>query len=137
MPSLNEIRFRSSPFVELKQLADLEGGQREPFLELEDDPEFYGLFVARPPLAMNVKSVSRPVAELFRSLATPSQVFDARLGEPEIIDLVLDGILEVESDGEFVCGADGLPVVCRPTRGGRPKRSAGPTGTTTSTRTRR
>ncbi|HET8775404.1 MAG TPA: hypothetical protein VFP80_16510 [Thermoanaerobaculia bacterium] len=112
MPSLNETRFRASPFVELKRLADLEAGQREPFLELEDDPEFYGLFVARPPLAMNVKSVTRPVAELFRMLATPSSVDAALLGDAEIVDLVLDGILEVESAGEFLCGADALPVVC-------------------------
>jgi hypothetical protein len=112
MPSLNEIRFRASPFVELKRLTDLEAGQRESFRELEDDPEFYGLFVARPPLTMNVKSVTRPVAELFRTLAVPSSVDDALLGEPEIVDLVLDGILEVESGGEFVCGADALPVVC-------------------------
>lgn len=118
MPSLTEIRFRASPFVELKRLADLEAGQREPFRELEADPDFYGLFVARPPLAMNVKSVTRPVAELFRTLAVPSGIEDALLGEAETVDLVLDGILEVESEGEFVCGADALPVVC-PSFGGQ------------------
>lgn len=114
MPSLNEIRFRASPFVELKRLADLEAGQREAFRELEDDPELYGLLVARPPLTMNVKSVTRPVAELFRTLAVPSRVDGTILGESELVDLVLDGILEVESGGEFVCGADALPVVCPP-----------------------
>lgn len=118
MPALHEIRFRSSPLVELKQLAELEPDQREPFLELENDPEFFGLFVPRPPFQMNLKSVARPTAELFRTLAAPSRLDDALLGDDEsrddVVDLVLDGILEIEAGDGFVCGADALPVVCPP-----------------------
>jgi hypothetical protein len=71
MIPLHEMRFRSSPFVELKQLADLAPEQREPFRELESDSDFYGLLVPRPPLTMNIKSVARQTAELFRALSTP------------------------------------------------------------------
>jgi hypothetical protein len=107
------MRFRSSPHVELKRLDELAAGQAEAFRGLESDPEFYGLLVAKPPLSMNLKSVARQTAELFESLATPSHL---DLAEPEaaedVIDLVLDGILEVESADGFISGGDALPVVC-------------------------
>jgi hypothetical protein len=115
MPSLHEIRFRSSPHVELKQLGDLAAEQREPFRELESDPDFYGLFVPKPPLTINLKSVARQTAALFQALATPSRLDRALLGEDEVddvVDLVLDGILEIESGDGFISGADALPVVC-------------------------
>lgn len=116
MPSLNEVRFRSNPYVELKQLGDLAAEQRGAFRELESDPDFYGLFVPKPPLTMNLKSVARQTAELFRTLATPSRLDDALLRDADyagdVIDLVLDGILEIESGDGFVSGADALPVVC-------------------------
>src|SRR5688572_20254833 len=108
MPALNELRFRSSPLVELKRLEDLASEQREPFRELESDPDFYGLFVAKSPLAMNVKSVARQTAELFQSLRTPAGV---ELDD-DIIDLVLDGILEIETNDGFITGADALTLVC-------------------------
>jgi len=118
MLPLHEIRFRSSPFVDLKQLADLAPEQREPFRELESDSDFFGLLVPRPPLTMNIKSVARQTADLFRALATPSHLDRMLLGDDDyrndIIDLVLDGILEIESGDAFVCGADAFPVVCPP-----------------------
>ncbi|HYK04137.1 MAG TPA: hypothetical protein VE974_20465 [Thermoanaerobaculia bacterium] len=118
MTDLHEIRFRSSPHLDLRQLSELTGEQREPFRELENDPEFYGLFVPRPPLAMNLKSVGRQTAELFHTLAAPSHIDPALLGDrdyaEDVIDLVLDGILEIESVDGFLSGADALPVVCPP-----------------------
>ena len=118
MIPLHEMRFRSSPFVDLKQLADLAPEQREPFRELESDSDFYGLLVPRPPLTMNIKSVARQTAELFRKLSVPSRLDAALLGDDDdrndVIDLVLDGILEVETGDEFLTGADALPIVCAP-----------------------
>jgi hypothetical protein len=115
MPALHELRFRSSPHIDLVLLGDLTAEQREPFRELENDPGFCGLFVARPPLTMNLKSVQRPAAELFRTLAAPAQLgalLDDDAEREEIIDLVLDGILEVEIGDAFVCGADAFPFLC-------------------------
>jgi hypothetical protein len=105
--SLHGLRFRSSPHVELKQLGQLAEEQREAFRGLENDPEFYGLLVAKPPLTMNLKAVDRQTAELFRSLATPSHLN----ADDDVVDLVLDGILEVESGDGFVTGADAWPFV--------------------------
>ncbi len=106
------LRFRSSPRVALKQLGDLGEEERERFRELESDPEFYGLFVAKPPLAMNLKSVSRDAAELFLSLAEPRSL-DI---DDDVMDLVLDGILEIESGDRFVSGADALGILLPATR---------------------
>ena len=112
---LEEIRFRASSFVELKQLAELEAAQREPFAELESDPDFYGIFVPRPPLTMNLKAVERQTAELFLSLATPARLdLDDADYAGDVIDLVLDGFLEIESEDDFVCGADAFPILCTP-----------------------
>ncbi|HEX6088511.1 MAG TPA: hypothetical protein VF266_28530 [Thermoanaerobaculia bacterium] len=109
---MTQIRFRSSPDVELRQLGELAPEQRQAFAELESDPDFYGLFVPRPPLAMNLKSVGRQTAELFRALATPAPLDESLLHDEEIVDLVLDGILEVEHGPHFVSGADAFSIVC-------------------------
>ena len=115
MPSLHELRFRSSPSVELKALGELAPQQREPLCELENDPDFYGLLVPKPPLKMNLLSVARETAELFLSLATPSRLDGRILGDDEsvadVVDLVLDGFLEIESGEDFVSGADALPLI--------------------------
>ena len=118
MPALDTLRFRSSPHVEIKRLADLQPDQREPFVELDADPNFYGLFVPKPPLRINLKSVQRPAAELFLHLATPRPLDGAWLDDPndadDIVDLVLDGFLEVEHDGQWLFGGDALPILCAP-----------------------
>jgi len=106
------MRYRASPHIALKRLADLTAKQREPFEELKSDPDFYGLFIPKPPLVMNLKSVSRQTARLFRKLAKPSRLDAATAAD--VVGLVLDGIFEVESDGAFVSGADALPLLAPP-----------------------
>jgi hypothetical protein len=75
------------------------------------DADFYGILVPRPPLSMNLKSVSRQTAQLFQFLATASPLPEELVGEEDVVDLVLDGILEMESAAGFVCGADALPLL--------------------------
>jgi len=106
------MRYRASPHVELKRLADLPRRQREPFVELKRDPDFYGLLIPKPPLTANLKSVSRQTAQLFRKLAKPSPLTKAAAAG--VVDLVLDGIVEVESGAAFVSGADALPLLAPP-----------------------
>ncbi|HEY6136170.1 MAG TPA: hypothetical protein VI670_00230 [Thermoanaerobaculia bacterium] len=113
------MRYRASPHIELKRLRDLSAEQREAFLELKDDPDFYGLFIPRPPLLTNLKSVSRQTATLFRKLAKPSPL-TARAAAGAV-DLVLDGILEVEGHGGFVFGADALPLLAPPAAAPAPR----------------
>lgn len=111
-----DTRFRSSSALELQRLDELPPPEREKFADLENDPEFYGLLIPRPPLRMNVKSVARSVAELFQRLTTPATLDAATVSDAasrdEIVDLVLDGILEIESDDGFVSGADAMPLLC-------------------------
>ena len=116
MLSLDDATFRSSPFIELKQLGELTAEQREPFRELESDPEFFGLFVPKPPLTINLKSVARQTAELFRILHTPTRLDSALIADQEsrndVVDLVLDGVLEVACGDRFICGAEALGALC-------------------------
>jgi hypothetical protein len=94
------MRFRTSPSIELKRLGELPAEERAPFVELEKDPEFYGILFARPPLSMTVKAVPRAIAEILQSLRTPME------HDGDLTDLVLDGIVEIESEDGFVSGAD-------------------------------
>jgi hypothetical protein len=102
--------FRASPALELRQLADFPPEQRAPFLELEDDPEFYGLLIPRPPARLGIKSVTTQTAMLFRELATPAPIRDIEQWRDDVIDLVLDSVLEIEADDAFVSGADAFPL---------------------------
>jgi hypothetical protein len=115
-PSLSDLRFRTSRSIELKLLGELAPEQRQPFLDLESDPDFFGLLIAKPPLSMNLKSVARQTAALIQSLAAPSRLEAALLVDDDsladVVDLVLDGILEIENGGHFVSGADALAIVC-------------------------
>ncbi|HEX8171926.1 MAG TPA: hypothetical protein VF824_15425 [Thermoanaerobaculia bacterium] len=109
MSSLDQIRFRANPSIELVPFAALAAGERERFRELESDRDAYGLFLARPPLTATVKAAARQTADLFASLAAPSLVEASLLDD--VVELVLDGILEIESGDGFVSGADALRAV--------------------------
>lgn len=99
--------FRSSPMLDLRRLDELPQEQSGPFRELERDADFYGLLVPRPGTTLNLKSVGREVAELFRTLQTPAPI----AADDDVIDLVLDGVLEIESADAFVSGADALSII--------------------------
>ena len=135
MIELTEVRFRSNPEIELKTLAELPAEQQDAFRELERDAGFYGLLVPRAPSAVNLKSVDRETAELFRGLTVPSHLDSALLtddeGRADVIDLVLDSILEIETGGAFVSGADAAALLfpdalaCHPEPRGRRRTFSG------------
>lgn len=104
--------------MELRQLGELTPEQREPFRDLQRDRDFHGLLVPRPPLSVNLKSATRQTAELFNALSAPSKLDGAFLDDADyasdIVDLVLDGVLEIEEGQEFVSGAGAYPIVCGP-----------------------
>ncbi|HYH06310.1 MAG TPA: hypothetical protein VEK11_04535 [Thermoanaerobaculia bacterium] len=95
------MRLRTSPLVELRQLDELSPEQRAPFRDLENDPDFHALLLPRAPLPINLKAVSRATAELLSSLREPAL---APLTD-DVIDLILDGIVEVETADGFASGA--------------------------------
>ena len=107
-----ERRLRSSGAFELRRLSDLSPDQAKAFAELERDADFHGLLVPRTPATASIKSVGSQAASLFRSLAEPAPLaIDADdAWRADVIDLVLDGVLEIEDDRGFVCGADAFPM---------------------------
>jgi hypothetical protein len=110
-PTWATARFRSSPRFALKRLDELPPAQRQPFEELTHDAGFYGLLVPRPPSSATIKSVGHEIAALLLALASPAPLDGLCVDRDDVVDLVLDGILEIEHEGDFVCGADALPLV--------------------------
>ncbi len=100
-------RFRATPSLALRRLEELLPEQQAALRELQEDADFYGVLV---PLdaASTLKSVPREAAELFIALAKPS-VLDAV--DDDTIDLVLDGVLEIEHQNAFVSGIDAFPLL--------------------------
>ena len=94
------MRLRLNPLVELRTLDELSPEARHPFRDLEGDPEFHALLVPHAPLPINLQAVPREVAAFLSSLPREVETTD------EILELLLDGIVEVEHDGAYVSGAD-------------------------------
>ena len=109
--------FRANPRYQLVLLDRLSPPERELLRELEGEDELYGVLRPRSGSGLDVRSVSSDTALLFLTLAQPGPLpgyLLARLGDdldPTIGRLVLDGVLEIENGGEFVCGARAGEVV--------------------------
>lgn len=103
-------RFRANPDYRLVAYEDLAPAHQELLAELRSDREFYGVLLPREGSACSVKSVCRDTARLVSTLTLPGKVAAPLPGEPCTDDnqtlarLVLDGILEIESDSGFVSG---------------------------------
>ena len=96
--------------------------------ELRDDPQFYGILRPREGSARTIRTVDRDTALLWLGAQAPGQLpffvwendANPALTERRILQLVLDGVLEIELGGEFVSGARALPIL--------PQRDAGRSG---------
>jgi hypothetical protein len=103
-------RFRANPEFQLIPFERLPAEQREQWKELPRDPTFYGVLLPREGSAWRMKSVCRDTALLFFTLQSagvlPGFAFQAGsdTANQMIAQLVLDGILEVETNGEFSTG---------------------------------
>jgi hypothetical protein len=110
--SISELALRANPRYELVLFDRLPAEQREMLKDFRKDPDFYGVLRPLDDLGLGAKSVSRDIALLYLTLQQPGKVPEYvrdRLGEQcdqEITRLVLDGVLAVEKDGKFLCGAD-------------------------------
>jgi hypothetical protein len=115
MQTWTSSRFRSSRALDLKRFDELAPEQQNAFRELQKDDDFYGLLVPRVSGAASLKSVGRQTAQLFASLGEPSRLdallLDDASYREDIIDLILDGILEIEIGGAFCSGADAFRIV--------------------------
>jgi hypothetical protein len=113
-PSLRDIRaatFRANPAYELVLFDRLPAAEQAALANLQQDPELYGLLRPRGP-GLSLKSACRETALLFFTLQTPGALpayATTRLGaagNEAIVRLVLDRILEMESAGAFLSGAE-------------------------------
>ncbi|HEV7937819.1 MAG TPA: hypothetical protein VGP18_07320 [Solirubrobacteraceae bacterium] len=99
--------LRANSGYELVLLDRLTGDEREP---LTNDGEVYGILRPFPGSDLEPRTASTDTALLFLTLREPQMVpayVRGRLGDDTdrvIARLVLDGVLEIERDGEFVSG---------------------------------
>ena len=117
LKSIMEATFRANPSYELVLFDRLPPEQQEVLTDLKKDPNFYGILYPRQSVGMNLKSVCRDTALLYYTLREPgrlpSYVKDS-IGETcnqAISELVLDGVLEIESDGTFVSGSQAYHLI--------------------------
>jgi hypothetical protein len=126
MSALERATFRANPRYELVLLDRLASAERELLGDTELDADLYGLLRPRHGSGLMARSASSETALLFLTLSDPGPLpayVVARLGtdvERTIRRLVLDGVLEIEQEGEYVCGAQARElVVASPSAGGR------------------
>jgi hypothetical protein len=116
MPPLDSATYRFNPALELVVFDRLEPGLQSRLASLTRDPSFYGVIlpVDRQAAAATAKSVDRESALLLLTLRTPGPIpaYARRLLGADALNtitgLVLDGILEIESAGQFRSGPDAI-----------------------------
>ena len=106
---VRDLRFRANPAFTLVDYESLPADQRAACRHLRDDPEFFGLLVAREGDPPTVKALQSGDALLFLALTAPKPIpsyflrahddFERYLGR-----LLLDRVIEVEIDGKFRSG---------------------------------
>lgn len=109
--SILDADFRANLRYEPVQFERLHAEQIDALGEIPKDPELYGILRPREGAVLPVKSVCRDTARLFIRLQAPGRIpedvrneFGERCNQA-IAELVLDGVLEIESEGAFVCGS--------------------------------
>ena len=112
--------FRANPSYELLSFDRLPGDQQELFFSLRGDPNFYGILRPRDGVQLPLKSACRDTALLFLSLQQaaklPAFVQTGRGNgtNQEIAELVLDGVLEMQHEGQMLHGAAAFAALCEP-----------------------
>ena len=103
-------RFRASPLFALVAHDELPPGERAAFAALAGRGDYFGLLMPDTGLALSTKAVGPDTAALLRALQQPGQLPAAlRDGvsaaqQQALLQLIVDGILEIEMAGGFVCG---------------------------------
>jgi len=103
--------FRASPNYELVLYDRLSPEMQGALRGLQDDPDFYGVLCPRRESSLGLKSACRDTALLFLTMQTPGplpsyvHVQAGHTWREAVIQMVLDGILEIEHEGAFLSGA--------------------------------
>lgn len=113
-PLLIERSFRAGADYELVVFDRLTGEEQSLLAELREDVGFYGILRPRDGSSRTIRAVDRDTALLWFSVRVPGRLpffawdGDSNVAERRITQLVLDGVLEMELDGQYVCGARAL-----------------------------
>jgi len=116
--SLRESRLCANPAYELVLFDRLSPSDRQALEGLGRDPDGYGVLRPREDVHLSIKSVSRDMALLWFTLQSPGPLpryVIQTLGEQcdQVIgQMVLDGILAIEADGEMLSGPAARALVC-------------------------
>lgn len=117
-PSLaQKATFRANPAYELVLFDRLPIEQQELLSDLKQDPDLYGLLVPASGSGLVAKSVGHNAALLFLTLREPGSLpryVQAQFGSDSsraIAELVLDGVLEIEVEGDFCSGPQALSAL--------------------------
>jgi len=118
LKSILNANFRSNPNYELVLFDHLSQEQRDVLGGLQKDPDLYGVLRPRGESTLQIKSVCRETALLYLTLQVPGKIpnyIKAKLGEKcnqAIVELVLDGVLEIDLSGKFVCRSEAYALIC-------------------------
>jgi hypothetical protein len=127
--SLREFCLQASPAYELVLFDRLSPAERQALEELGRDPDGYGVLRPRQDPHLSMKSVSRDMALLWFTLQSPGPLpryVIQTLGEQcdQVIgQMVLDGILAIDTDGEMLSGPAARSLVCAEQAEPRPEGS--------------
>jgi hypothetical protein len=112
---LTHARLRRNSEVRLCSYDDLDPEARRALGSLAEARDFFGVLLPPAGSALPLRAISRDAALLLFQLAEPARVphllgslFGAE-APMRVRELVLDGVLEVEQDGQFVSGVSLLP----------------------------
>jgi hypothetical protein len=117
LPGILGARFRASPLFALVAHEDLAPPERDAFQELASRPDHFGLLIASTSVALSTKVVGRDTAQLLTALETPGPLPEhvRSAGSDEnttaLIQLVMDGVLEIETEAGFVSGPRAAPYL--------------------------
>jgi hypothetical protein len=117
LKSILQASFRANPDYELILFDRLPTQERELLNGLQEDPDFYGVLRPRERAALELKSACRNTALLYFTLQEPGRLpayvkaMFGDQGNQAVAELVLDGVLEIESNGTFVSGPDAYPLI--------------------------
>jgi len=110
LKNILDARFRANPQCELVLFDRLPPEQQEYLKELRNERDFYGVFCPRGGSIQTVKSAPRDAALLYLTMREPGYLpeyvrimFGAGCNQA-IAQLVLDGILEIETGDGYLAG---------------------------------
>jgi hypothetical protein len=119
LKNILDASFRANPEYQLCLFDRLPPDQQDALRDLTKDADFYGVLIPREGANRSTKSVCRDTALLLYALNEPGPLpayVRTMLGDrcnQAIAELVLDDVLQIESQGAFVCGSAAYDLIYR------------------------